>query len=118
MMSQEYADYEIEEYTCGRNKQYALKMKHKKHGIYSTILKLRGITLDQHTNNILSYERFKKMVFDWVKGNDVESVKCGYMSIRRDKRGHVYTENTFKTYKPIYEKRTGSFKLSNISPWL
>ena len=97
---------EIIEYVSAGCKNYALMIKQENNPDAQPeyLLKIRGITLDYNTCQILHYETFKSKVLNY--GNDIEPLIIKYNNFLRTnlKTGSVYTIPMEKIYRPIITK--------------
>ena len=94
---------EIVEFVSAGCKHYALKLKSPNNPEAEYVLKIRGITLDYNTCNVLHYETFKQKVLDY--GIDIEPIIVSYNMLRPClKKGSVYSVPMQKKYWPIITK--------------
>ncbi|KAH7719795.1 hypothetical protein AAVH_12747 [Aphelenchoides avenae] len=98
-MNNEYPKHTIEEFICGGNKQYGLLLRDNKTGELTTKQKIRGITLNSVTSEMLRYEKMKEMILNPRGG---------------DHYAKVFTLAMEKIYRPIYMK---GWIDSNLEIW-
>lgn len=91
----------ILECIVGGPKQYAMIILNLKTGKIRYIIKCRGITYNDATASILTYDKFKDMVLNYSSD---KKVLLSYHQFRPTRLGHIYTKNLTKTYKVIYKK--------------
>uniref|UniRef100_A0A914QY49 DNA-directed DNA polymerase n=1 Tax=Panagrolaimus davidi TaxID=227884 RepID=A0A914QY49_9BILA len=90
----------IKEYVSGGCKQYALKIKGK-NGEFIYILKIRGISITSEVAKDLHFESFKSMVKEYGSG---KTLSLPTSRIVPHRTGHVYTVESTKIYRTIYQK--------------
>ncbi|KAH7706288.1 hypothetical protein AAVH_26480 [Aphelenchoides avenae] len=114
-MKDEYPKHTIEEFICGGNKQYGLLLRHNETGQLTTKQKIRGITLNSVTSEMLRYEKMKEMILHPRRPDgEVPTVKLPYTVIRRDHYAKVYSLAMEKIYRPIFMK---GWIDSNLEIW-
>ena len=90
----------IVEYVSAGCKNYAMKIE-KANGEFEYMLKIRGITLDYNTCQILNYETFKSKVLNYGSDNVPITVKYDNFLRPNIKKGLVYTVPMKKVYRPV-----------------
>ena len=105
-LSDEIAGKEIIEFVSGGCKNYAMKLKDvkKPDTDFEYILKIRGITMDYNTCQIITYENFKEKVLNYCIDTDPIIVKYDNFLRPNLKTGNVYTFPMQKIYRPIVSK--------------
>lgn len=101
-MSLEYQDADILEYICGGAKQYALCLKKGQQMDY--VMKLRGVTLNDHNAQRFQYEHFKQMVL-----NPMQKQTFYFEYPRKfgpNPQSQLITKPMIKKYKTTCEKGT------------
>jgi hypothetical protein len=94
-MEDEYPDKTIEEFICGGNKNYGMKVVDAK-GKVETLQKVRGITFNSEASKALSYEVMKKMV---LAQPNLSKLSLPNTAILRDHRSRVYHVESTKDYQ-------------------
>lgn len=102
-MTDECPRQDIQEFICGGNKNYGLKMRDLETGTSSTTQKVRGITFNHETSDVLSYEVMKRLV---LAQPDCKSITLTYDRIGRDAKFNVFTRRMHKIYRPVFRKGT------------
>nr|CAD2176274.1 unnamed protein product [Meloidogyne enterolobii] len=103
----EYPAHDIMEFCCGGSKQYGLKLQRKEQPEAEPeyVLKVRGMTLnwDVVENQGLRYQTFKEKVLKFGKTGDFDPIIIKYPNTIRPsiKLGSVFSQPSFKSYKPI-----------------
>ena len=94
---------ELVEFVSGGCKNYAMMMRDENNPDAKPeyMLKIRGITLDYNTCQILQYDTFKSKVLNYCK--DIEPIIVKYDNFLRPnlKRGSVFTVPLEKKYRPV-----------------
>ena len=96
----------IVEFVSAGCKNYAMMLKDEKtpDADPEYILKVRGITLDYNTCQILQYETFKQKVLNYCNDNETIIVKYNNFLRPNLKKGTVYTVPMEKKYRPVISK--------------
>ena len=101
-MSIEYPEFKIDEYCSGGAKQYALRLIDKQNEEnVTTKIKVRGITLDYRSDQLLKYKIFKNLCMNVGNGN---SVLFDYHTFGPNRLSKITTKETTKKYKAVCEK--------------
>ncbi|KAG8239990.1 hypothetical protein J437_LFUL018632 [Ladona fulva] len=91
----------IEEFVSGGPKNYALKIRCRSTGLYKTICKVRGITINSANEGDVSFDRLKAMVMEEAPPLDVR-----YQNrIGRVLPFKVVSRPETKTFRVVYSKR-------------
>uniref|UniRef100_A0AC34RI45 DNA-directed DNA polymerase n=1 Tax=Panagrolaimus sp. JU765 TaxID=591449 RepID=A0AC34RI45_9BILA len=98
-MVEEYQNCVIKEFISGGAKQYALKMLQENGEKY--VIKIRGITFNQTSAQLLHFEKFKQMV---LHPNENECVEIPVSQICPHRTGYVKSVETTKKYKTFFKK--------------
>ena len=85
-----------------------MKLRNKQTGVVTHKQKIRGITLNDVSANLLPYEKFRQMTLD---APFVEPARMPNDLIMRDKKFNVYTHHSTKGWMPIFRK--GNVDLSD-----
>ena len=99
-LTDECAGKKVVEYVSAGCKNYAMKIE-KANGEFDYMLKIRGITLDFNTCQILNYDTFKAKVLNYCR--DIDPITIKYDNFLRPdiKTGSVYTVPMEKIYRPV-----------------
>lgn len=109
-MTDEYPEHRIVEFVSGGCKNYALKLVRKcrdpaEEEEYEYAMKIRGITLDYNTCQLLQYETYKCKCIAFGTGEE-PPITINYPSILRPdlKTGSIFTIAMSKIFRPIISK--------------
>lgn len=100
-MTDEIPNHTILDYYSGGAKQYALKLKCKKTGKISHVLKLRGITLDHRTGKAVSFCKVKQPVLQY---GQIDPIFVDTTRFLLSKNGSIHTVYGKKLYRAINQK--------------
>ena len=104
-MTDELRDYGegsyIEEFCSGGSKNYAYRVFEGASGNYSTICKVRGITLNLRNKRVVNFESLKSMVCEGKAANVITDPR----RIARTKTGQLVTRTEQKVHRVVFDKR-------------
>ncbi|XP_071503752.1 uncharacterized protein [Diadema antillarum] len=92
----------IEEFCSGGSKNYAYRVYEGKSGNYSTVCKVRGITLNLRNERVVNFDSLKSM----VRGVQLEpNVVTNPRRIARTSKGELITRAEEKIHRVVFDKR-------------
>lgn len=94
-MEDEHPGVTIEEFICGGNKNYGMRVRDKD-GNMQIAQKVRGITFTSQAERVLSYETMKEMV---LSQPNQEPLLVPTERIAKDKRSNVFTRTSNMRYQ-------------------
>lgn len=106
-MKDEKEGYEIMEVSSCGPKSYAEKLKNEKTGEIVYEMKVKGITLDYNTCQLLQYETFKEKCLNFGEVDEEDNqLTVNYDGVLRPdvRTGNVYTVPLRKKFRPVIRK--------------
>ncbi|XP_063971153.1 uncharacterized protein LOC129263814 [Lytechinus pictus] len=91
----------IEEFCSGGSKNYAYRVYEGESGNYSTVCKVRGITLNLRNKRVVNFESLKSMVCDGKAANVITDPR----RIARTRNGQLVTRTEQKAHRVVFDKR-------------
>ena len=91
----------IEEFCSGGSKNYAYRVFEGASGAYSTVCKVRGITLNLRNKRVVNFESLKSMVCEGKSPNVITDPR----RIARTGKGQVVTRTEEKVHRVVFDKR-------------
>ena len=91
----------IEEFCSGGSKNYAYRVFEGESGKYSTICKVRGITLNLRNKRVVNFDSLKSMVRNGKAANVITDPR----RIARTKTGRLVTRTEQKVHRVVFDKR-------------
>nr|XP_054749769.1 uncharacterized protein LOC129255439 [Lytechinus pictus] len=91
----------IEEFCSGGSKNYAYRVYEGESGNYSTVCKVRGITLNLRNKRVVNFESLKSMVCEGKAANVITDPR----RIARTGNGQLVTRTEQKAHRVVFDKR-------------
>jgi len=95
----------ITEFVSGGPKNYGFRVSGCKDGQDRTVIKVKGLAINNKTTQQVSFENLRQMVKDFVKKGTKHEENVVFSQIRTEEDRRVVTKNVSKKFKLMYDKR-------------